>query len=526
MSNLIAITWENDRLLFLSAAVHNNSATFEHAESLTSKNQLKELVQKYRLAKSETIVVLSRADVEVRSMVFPPVPVNELPDLVKFQATKEFNGYDAAAPLDFFITNKLENVSRSTLFPTIQNQLNRTPLKKGKTEKIATDHAGSPKHLLASTLRIATLRNIREFCDELNLILRRVVLRPCETAYLWRHTPNFDPNHAVLVVELDTHETSQTVLFQGEPVFMRSPKISCPDDVSTSDFAARLVAELKRTRIAVRNEIQGVTVDEAVLCGVGANFESLAKQVANGLGIPVKTFDPWQGIRCGGTLQKNQNNQQLPIEKPERFASLIGTILQSVRNESSHIDFCNPKKRREPVGHRQLVTGGLAVALVVLTCLIVFGFYSRTVLTSEVKNLTTKLNTLKKTAGTVSEQRNQLNAIDAWIADNVNWFEQLDWLSRKMPTAQEMILTELTFSANSGGSMNLRSLLKDFSVVSPMEEQLRDENHVIKPGEKGASGGNPQYSFRYDLSIFLSKESADASTQTSPPEEQFQEPNQ
>jgi hypothetical protein len=495
MSNWVAITWENDRLLFLAAAVHNGSATFEHAVSLNSKDQLKEFVQKYRLAKSEMVVVLSRADVEVRPMVFPPVPVDELPDLVKFQATKEFNGYDAAAPLDFFITNKLENVSRSTLFPAI-----RTSSKKSGTDEIT----GSPKHLLASTLRIGTLRKIQEFCEELNLTLRRVVLRPCETAYLWRHTPGFDPNRAVLLVELDTGETSQAVLFQGEPVFMRSPKISCPDDVSTSDFAARLIAELKRTRIAVRNEIQGVTVDEVILCGVGTNFESLAKQVANGLEIHVKTFDPWQGIRCSGTLQKN------PPEKPERFASLIGTILQSTKNESSNIDFCHSKKRREPTGHRQLLTGVLAAALLCLIGLIAFGFYSHTALTSEVKTLTTKLNALKKTAETVTEQRNQLNAIDTWLADNVDWFEQLDWLSRKMPSAQEMILTELTFSANNGGSMNLRSLLKDFSVVSPMEEQLRDDKHVIKPGEKGTSSGNPQYGFRYDLSIFLSKKSADA----------------
>ncbi|MDR2115191.1 MAG: hypothetical protein LBP87_02300 [Planctomycetaceae bacterium] len=506
MPNQIAITWENDRLLFLSAVVHNSSVTFEHAEQLVSRDQLKELVQKYRLTKSEAVVVLSRADVEVRPMVFPPVPVDELPDLVKFQATKEFNNYDAAAPLDFFITNKLEHVSRSTLFPAI-----RHPSKKGKIEEPLSN--GSPKHLLASTLRIGTLRKIQEFCEELNLTLRRVVLRPCETAYLWRHTPEFDPNRAVLVVELDTYETSQTVLFQGEPVFMRSPKISCPDDVSMSDFAARLIAELKRTRIAVRNEIQGVTVDEAVLCGVGTNFESLAKQVSDGLNIPVKTFDPWQGIRCSETIQKN------PPEKPERFAALIGTILQNVRNESSHIDFCNPKKRREPVGHRQLITKILAITLFVLIFLIGFGFYSRTTLTSEVKSLTVKLNTLKKTAGTVTEQRNQLNAIDTWFADNVDWFEQLDWLSRKMPKSQEMILTELTFSANNGGSMNLRSLLKDFSVVSPMEEQLRDDKHVIKPGEKGTSSGNSQYGFRYDLSIFLSKESADAFTKETQPQE-------
>jgi Tfp pilus assembly protein PilN len=295
--------------------------------------------------------------------------------------------------------------------------------------------------------------------------------------------------------------------------------------VSTSDFAARLTAELKRTRIAVRNEIQGITVDEVVICGVGPHFESLAKQVSVSLDIPVKTFDPWQGISRGSELRaksKTQPSENLP-EKPERFASLIGAILQGVKNESSSIDFCNSKKRRESAGHRQLITSVLAAVLFVFVCLVGFGLYSRMALTSEIQTLTAQRNALKKTAGAVIEQRNQLNAIDVWLADNVDWFEQLDWLSRKMPGAQEMILTELTFSANNGGSMNLRSLLKDFSVVSPMEEQLRDEKHVIKPGEKGEQAGNKQYSFRYDLSIFLSKESA-AAAKEAPPEEQPTEP--
>ncbi|GHT16507.1 hypothetical protein FACS1894189_0340 [Planctomycetales bacterium] len=492
MPNWIAITWETDRLLFLSANVHNGSATFEHAATLSEPKQLAEFVQKHHLAKAETVVVLSRADVEVRSMLFPPVPVDELPDLVRFQASKEFNGYDPNAPLDFFITNKLDNVSRSTLFPAIKSR--------GQTEKNVEKKTesptGSPKHLLASILRADTFQKIQEFCTKQNLTLRHILLRPCEAVSLWKRSAEFDPNRSILFVELDTKETSQTVVFQGEPVFMRSPRISCPEDVSSSDFAARLVAELKRTRIAVRNEIQGVSVDDVVLCGVGEKFESLAKQLADGLKMPVKTFNPWIGIAQSATLKEESVN--------ERYAPLLGGILEVAKGKMSSLDFCNPKKRREPAGHRQLMTTILAMVMFFVVGLLGYGFYSKMTLEDDVRKLTREFNELKNTAGTIVEQRVQLNAIDAWLADNVDWFAQLDWLSRNAPDAQDMMVSELMFNANNGGVMTLKSQLRDSSVASPMEEHFRDANHVIKTGERGEAKDNPRYRFRYSFSILMS----------------------
>lgn len=505
MPNWLSITWENDRLLLLTARVQNGSATFERAaalkpgndarkESPSLKKRLEEFIREHRLAKAETIVLLSRSEVEVRPMLFPPVPVEELPDLVKFQASKEFNGYDGAAPLDFFITNKLDNVSRSTLFPAVRAVGRQKD--GGQATPVST---GSPKHLLASTIRGETFRKIRQFCEELNLNLRRVVLRPCEAAYLLRQRKEFNQQRTVLLVELDTTETSQAVLFQGEPVFLRSPKISCPEDVGAADFAARLVAELKRTRIAVRNEIQGVTVDEVVLCGVGRRFEALARQVSEAMEIPVKTFDPWEGLSRSGDLKNPQ------LESSERFAALLGATVRAGKGESSDIDFCNPKKRPEPVGHRQVVTGVLAACFFLLVCATCFGFYYRTNLADEVKKLSAQKVALDKTAKTVAVERSQLKAIDDWLADDANWFDQLAWLSRNTPPSQDMILNRLTLSANRGGSMTLESLVRDSSVVSPMEERLRDENHDVKTGEKGEFKGNLQYGFRFNLTVFLSK---------------------
>ena len=488
MASWVAITWESNRLVFLSASVSGKSATFEHAATLDDPKKLGELLSQYRLPKAETIVVLNRSDVEVRPLVFPPVPVEELPDLVKFQAGKEFNNYEPNAPVDFFVTSKLENVSRSTLFPAI------------KKSDLASTPVGAPKHILASTLRLDALQKIKAFCDEHNLVLRHIVLRPCATAALWRQSGNAFPDRAVpdrstLLVELDQYETSQMVVFHGEPVFMRSPKLHCPQDVSNPDFVARLLAELKRTRIAVRNEVQGSDVDEVVLCGRGGNFESLAKQLSEGLAIPVRLFDPLKGLKSKADAAN------------ERYAALFGAIQQVVRREPLQIDFCNPKKRAESTGKRNLITGIAATVLLLIGSLFGYAFYSQSVLQENIRILRRDFNDLDRTAGVVVEQKRHLDAIDAWRADDVNWFEQLEWLSRNALPSQDMMARNLVFNSANGGTVNFMSLIRDHSMLAAMEEGLRDANHDPRARDlRPNTGGPPRYGFQANLTITLTRD--------------------
>ena len=491
MSTWVAITWENNHRVFLSASVSGKSVTFEHAATLDDPKRLGELLSKHRLAKAETIVVLNRSDVEVRPMVFPPVPAEELPDLVKFQAGREFNHYEPNAPVDFFVTSKLENVSRSTLFPAVK-----------KSDTAATPD-GAPKHILASTLRLATFQKIKEFCDEHNLILRHIVLRPCATAALWGQSGDSAAGRSTLLVELDQSETSQTVILQGVPVFIRSPKLHCPQDVSTPDFVARLLAELKRTRIAVRNEIQGNDVHEVILCGSGGNFELLAKQLSGGLEMPVRLFDPMKGLKV----------QKLKMEGKtahERHAALFGAMQQVARKEPFPIDFCNPKKRPEDTGKRNLFTGIAAAVLLLVIGLFGYTFYSRSILQAERDALQVTFNNLNKTAGVVVGQKKQLDAIDLWLADDVNWFEQLEWLSRSALPSQDMMVRNLAFNSANRGAMNFGAVLRNQSMLVAMEAGLRDTHHDPRVRDPRPETGSARYGFQCNVAISLSQEAGTA----------------
>ena len=494
MATWLAITWENNRLVLLSASASGKSATFEHAATLDDPKKIGELLSKHRLAKAETIVVMNRSDVEVRPMVFPPVPNEELPDLVRFQAGKEFNNYEPNAPVDFFVTSKLEDVSRSTLFPAV------------KKSDAASTPSGAPKHILASTLRTATYQKIKAFCEEHNLVLRHIVLRPCTAAALWRQSGDSVPNRSTLLVELDQNETSQTVVLNGEPVFMRSPKLHCPQDVSTPDFVARLLAELKRTRIAVRNEIQGNDVDEVVLCGSGANFESLAKQLSEGLEMPVRLFNPLKGLKV-----KTETAN-------ERYAALFGAIQQVARKEPLQIDFCNPKKRAEKTGGRNLVTGIAAAVFLIIGGLFGYTFYYQSIMQEENKELKSQFEELDKTAGVVIGQKKQLDAIDAWRADNINWFEQLAWLSRSALPSRNMMARNLVFTTASGGSITFVALIENQSMLGSMEEGFRDSTHDPRARELRPETGPTRYGYQANLTISLSRDTSTVAPASPEPE--------
>jgi hypothetical protein len=308
-----------------------------------------------------------------------------------------------------------------------------------------------------------------------------------------------------LLVELDKNETSQTVVFQGEPVFMRSPKILRPQDVSTPDFAARLLAELKRTRIAVRNEIQGIDVDDVALCGSGRTFESLAEQLTKGLEMPVRLFDPLKGL----TVKAETADEQ--------YTALFGAIQQAVRKEPMQIDFCNPKKRAEDTGKRNLVTGIAGVVMCLVLGVFGYAYLSRTTLERDVEDLKTQFEGLKRTSGAVVEQKKQLDAIDAWLANNVNWFEELGWLSQNTLPGRDMMIRDLSFTSANGGSIRFLSLLREQSLLASMEESLRDDKHSPGTGERKQSTHVTQYRFECNVNITLPKEETPKPAVPKPP---------
>lgn len=544
----LTITWDNDQLLLLSSKKQGKNAVFERAIAVSLRanldpanslsessiyisavtpaniarelevagdgskeapignavsnpllhqwlqSRLKAIIIQEKLVNADTVVVLGRGATEVRTMTFPPVPQEEIPDMVRFQASREFSAYEPNAPIDFLLLDDDDS---------------------GEDEK---------RHILASTIRANLLSDIEILCEEAGLNLRRVVLRPCELTTYWKQQPEYDPKKTYLLAELDFREASLTTVHKGKPVFMRSPKLTTAPfslakyDVSESkpngygitaqqELSAQLLGEIKRTLIAAQSELQSsenLDVDSVVLCGVAPHHKELARHLTTSLRMPVQLFDPWEGIPRGGELKKS-----LP-PAPERYASLIGSSESAISNRPSEIDYYNPKKKPEPASKQYRSYAIAAAIALVLIGAIAFGGLRKSGVQKELKFESGRTTALKDEAETATRKIDQYISLYDWETQNVNWLDEIAWFSKTVPGAQDIVFENLNCRNNRSmtnnrqaiGTISVAGLAKNTSVVAPMEERLREGNtHEVQAGKKSDDTSRPGYNLRVDYTV-------------------------
>ena len=515
--SFLTITWDENQLLFLTARNQGKEIVFENAayvslklpsdksgefRAVTAESLQKPIpenvseavlkfVQEHKLAKTDAVFVVSRSEVEVRPLSLPPIPNEELPDAIRFQAPKEFNRYDPNSPLDYFLLN--EQTGNSDL------SFHANGVKSGKN-----NHDGASKRrVLASIIRPDLVREISALCEKANLNLKRVVLHPCEETFLLRQTPSFSTEKTYLLVEIDPTEVLLTIIFRGQPVFMRSPRLfgDRAERMKITGLASQILSEIKRTLIAVQNEIQGITIHQIIMLGNSGDHQKLANDLSQALTVPVMQFDPWEGFKRGGKLK-----QSLP-DSPELFAPLIGAMLLVGRNLPSDIDYINPK-RRPPDNTKQQLFTTIALAVGLLLLLTVgFGYWRNHAAKKEFLQLSTRKAALQKEAEEMEQHQRLVNSIASWEANRFDWLAQLHWLSTTVPPPEDFMLTSLEIRVPSSGrgQFTIKGLARNAEVAAQVIDQTWDETHQPFRGSiDSRTSNNPGYPQTIDFTVDIS----------------------
>jgi len=518
--SFLTITWDENQLLLLVAKNQGKDVVFENASYLSLKSpsdksgefravtaeslrnlipesigeSVVQFVQEHKLAKADVVFVVSRSEVEVRPLSLPPIPNEELPDAIRFQAPKEFNRYDPNSPLDFFVLNEQtesEEISTITFYGNTE--------KNGKAEQTGA----SKRRILASIIRPELVKEISALCEKANLNLKRIVLHPCEETFLLRQMPSFSTKKTYLLVEVDPTEVLLTIIFRGQPVFMRSPRLfgDRAQRTKIAGLTSQILAEIKRTLIAVQNEIQGITVDQIIMLGNSGDHQELANGLSVALTLPVMQFDPWDEIKLAGRLKKN-----LPAF-PELYAPLIGAALLAGRGIPSDIDYINPKRRPPDNSKQQLFTVIVLAIGLLLMLTVGFGLWRNYAATKEVRQLSFLKEKLKKEANEVEQQQKLLSSITAWEANRFDWLSQLSWLGARVPSSENFMLTGLNITVPTPGKgvFAIKGLAKNAEVAAQAVEQTWDETHQPSRGSiDSRASNNPNYPQPIDFIVEIS----------------------
>ncbi|MBI1904233.1 MAG: hypothetical protein HYS13_24320 [Planctomycetia bacterium] len=494
MSRLLAIEWDAREARVAVATCRGKEAVIEQAFAVdlqpregggspTEVNvaqRLRDALAERGIGKAETLVALGRANIELRVLSVPAAPDEEMPDLVRFQAMRQFASIGEDWPLDFV---PLEHTSEGTA------------------------------NVLAAAVAPELVKQIRGTCEAAGLEPLRLVLRPFAAAALLRRRAQ--DRRCRLMVDLLTDEADLTVLADGQVAFMRTVRLASHDP---EPAWRALLGEMRRTIAAAHQQLGNRRVELVTICGDPSEHGELKAAVASQLSLEIEYFDPFTGppgkqvpasgelmpLSLSGAISLTPHLLKVLPEHPGRFAPLLGMLAAEAGGTAHAIDFLHPRHRPAPPSRRgRWVTVGASVGGAVAVALVVMVGWLWS-LDSQITGLKKKSFNMDKEVKAAQKLRANADRVDEFVSGDVVWLEELRELSTELPPPEEATVAGMTFGtrvAGGGGQLIADGYVRQSSTIDLMERKLRDERHKVSGTGGGYEDQQPTLRWRFKETI-------------------------
>ncbi len=476
MSRLVAIEWDAKEARVVIGRKRASGVAVDQAfavplpqrdEGAASEPDVGSILAKalaeHGVARTEAMVAVGRASIELRFLSTPPVPDEELPAVVRFQAVRQFTTLGEDWPLDF------------------------VPL---------APNADGGMNVLAAAISPELLAQIRKDCSTAGITLSRLVLRPFAAASLLKQ--QFQDGKCRMIVDILRDDADLTVLIGSQVIFPRTVRMPT---VSDTDVLARtLLAEGRRTMIAAQNQLGGRRVDEVIIFGDGQHHSTLKQLLEKELSLTVQLVDPLERVEWADARVKKP-------EYPGTFAPLLGMMVDEAAGIPPVIDFLHTHKKPAPPDQKRKYVAALAAIAAV--ALIALGFMQWRLwsLDSEIKMLSATRTKLEKSAKDSAKPVKDAEALDAFAAGDVTWLDELSRISEKMPppeAAQISEITAQTMSKGGGGFIKFVGYVDKSDRVGEIEDALRDKQHTVSGKGTGHDPERGVLQWAFDETITVS----------------------
>jgi hypothetical protein len=487
MPRILAIDWDRyeARAVLVSSGPTGSSIAGAWAASLSTQDpaglsakqiggRLAAAITEPVTGKVTTIVGAGRDQVQMKLLSLPPAPEEELPELVRFQAEREFTALGGEAALDFI--------------------------------PLAGD-AQTPNQVLAVALSPAGMTEVRELCQALELEPDRVVLRACAAGAAVNRAGIVDAGKIALVVNPLTDEADLTVQSGEQVHLMRTVRL--PDPAQAESRRRALLGEIRRTVAAARQQLTDRPVELVVLCG-NASAPDRASGLADELEIPVVMFDATESAPAGVT------SHGVPNESLARFAAVLGMALTEADRRSPIIDFVNVRRKAEPQRFTRTHALAAGAAAVILLGFLAHWWFNSARLSRELAGVRSQIASLQSSKKQYDTITNNAMAIEDWLATDVNWLDEMEQFGRRLrpqpfsskefPVNDDVVVTQLSMLRPAGnqavgGKMGLSAVAKTEAAIAALERRLDDDRHKVRPGIVGSDSSVNGYPWAFSLDV-------------------------
>ena len=482
MAQTLFIEWDRDRLLAASGSTSGSSVKIESAVTVDREGNLLASEIGERLAKAlrsagitaeEATVVFPRDLVSFHRVTLPNLSDDEIPEMVKMQASTRLTVPVESVCLDFVpLPIPAGSETREVLLVTLPQQ-----------------YVSQVRESLAvCAIKLASVR-ISSFGIAASVV---------HAGLLSKQSNN---NSVEAIVSLGS-DSIETIFMSGNSVAFSHSGASwtSPDGV---EQAVR--AEVSRARMAAAEDMGSYSVSRVTLIGSSEITASVPDTISKRLNdAEVVRIDP-NGTLVTGTFEGISASDMLAIA-----GAIANTTAGSVKN----VDLVNPRKapeKRDLSRIKKLAIGG-TIALVV-----VGGWKWRESQVSKYEKETAIL----KTDILEMQERYKMSKTDlelagnlkAWQERDLSWLDEMQKLRQLMGSTERVFIKEINFK-QSGASkdyvatVEANGLAKSRRDIEDLQDTLREAGYEVKPNEitPGQRDEDYNYEVKLDLRILAPKD--------------------
>ena len=428
--------------------------------------KLKQALNANGVTRGDAIVAVPRAQVEIREIKVPPAPDNELPNLVRFKSKADFATVTENWSIDFI------------------------PL---------SGDATTEREVLAAAFPNEASERFSKICQASGLKLKNIVLRPFSTLNL--ASDSIQKRELCLVADPNGDQFDLTLVNNGSPILTRTIRADAEGDLG--ELEKTLSLEIRRTLAAAQMRLGNRQLSKIVIVGSDSKFGVLDQPLSESFECETQFVDPFGQTQ----LAKDQP------ESPEKYASLIGCLVQAGKNQPYAIDFLNARKA---VVEKKDNRKNLAIAGAIAAVFLMGIFLCWSTVRGQKKSIETKnkeLNALRnENEGgngnkSVEQIIGEVGKVDDWINSSPNWLDELEATSLATLDADRAVVDKFYGRIGKDKStINMTFRLKEMSTTTDLENALADRPYILSRGGTSRNKKSDDFPVSTELDLYIERD--------------------
>ncbi len=482
--SVLALEWDGSSLYAVQAELRRGCwhvsgclhaelpADLDGADADSTGQWLRHQLDTAGMEARRTVVTVPRKAVALRQLQVPDVPVAEMRELVRLQATANATNEDRGIAVDFVLSAQ-------------------------------TDSADG-KDLLLATMPQPAVDSLTDMLESAGLRLLLLTPAPVAVAELVRHSADSSEHVCELVLVKVGHRLELSVLHHDELTFSHAARAAGSD---TQAAAQAIEFALKRVAVLEDAGLRGSLPERIRIVGTDSEMQSLTTELSQRLPCDISQLDPAEAAGVKGRISLSG--------KPTGFAAPVGALLLAGTTAPHAVNFVAPRTAAPP--RSSPLRSGATVA-VLLLCAIAALWSWREHQLAEFDRRIAQLTNQQSDIQIGADLRETILAtaaeLGSWSERRLNWMDELTSFTAEMPEASRAHITSLKCSAEeteSLGRIKAAGYAIDREDVMEVNRRFLDGSerfelvpHAISPSERDG-----EFQARFDIEVRILQTAAD-----------------